>query len=600
MVAPVFSSKSKRGSSERFWPMALLLLTLGCSVQDKPMGKGTCDKGDVCRDCDCDTICDLHEGASPEANCTDGDGVDTDEDTIPDYLDPDSDNDGVPDSEEAGDSDRSTPPDLYDHDADGTPDFRDPGYPPRPRPDAGGQGFLDGGGVYQQEDDAGADASSCQPEPSECLPADIDEASAELCDGLDNDCDGTVDEGCPCQAAGAVQACFQGPPGWRNRGACLDGRQVCESVEEFSLRWGPCLDGISPAAEVCDGSDNDCDGCTDEIAGCVPYGTCPGADDNRVVGGRPFTSYPLDGELFYPGADAVGWRWTVQGSPCDRLFQAIDEQAGPESGRLSYRLRGATSRNAVVDFSLSGSYLVGLTVEKEDGSSFDCSWMVKVGAAGLRVELCWDRTGPAATLSEQGVDLDLHLAKKTETSALFSETDCYWRTCRGADTPWTYENTNDLESCTGELADNYQAYAYLGNCPNPRLDIDNRELSGDRYLAENINLDNPKGGHSFRIMVDYYTNLRVEQAGGTPGPETAIETHPLVNVYCNGDLRGSYGALPGESNQVEGFDNPGQMWRVADVFISRGGSRIACELTPIEPDQPPGALHTIGPRETDF
>jgi hypothetical protein len=375
--------------------------------------------------------------------------------------------------------------------------------------------------------------------------------------------------------------------------------QVCTSVEEFTLHWGPCLDGISPAAEACDGLDNDCDGCTDELVGCVPDGTCPGPGDDRVPDGQPFTSYPLDGELFYPGSDALGWKWTVEGSPCDRLFQAVDEQATPESGLLSYHLRGADSRNAVVDFSLSGSYQVTLQVTRGDGSEFRCEWMVKVGAAGLRVELCWDRTGPAATRQGLGVDLDLHLGRQTDTGAWFSATDCYWQTCRGADTPWSYQSTTDLDSCTGELADNRDAYAYLGYCPNPRLDIDNRELESDRYLAENINLDNPLGGDTFRVMVDYYTNIKAEQAEGAPGPETSIETHPLINIYCGGELKGSYGGAPGEGNQVVGFDTPGQMWRVADVFVARGGLRIECELTPVQPADA-DALYAIGERETAF
>ena len=49
--------------------------------------------------------------------------IDTDADRIPDSLDTDSDNDGISDADEAGDTDLSTPP--VDTDNDGIPDFRD-------------------------------------------------------------------------------------------------------------------------------------------------------------------------------------------------------------------------------------------------------------------------------------------------------------------------------------------------------------------------------------------------------------------------------------------------------------------------------------------
>jgi len=48
---------------------------------------------------------------------------DTDGDTTPDYLDDDSDGDGISDADEAGDTNVSTPP--VDSDGDGTPDFQD-------------------------------------------------------------------------------------------------------------------------------------------------------------------------------------------------------------------------------------------------------------------------------------------------------------------------------------------------------------------------------------------------------------------------------------------------------------------------------------------
>src|SRR5207249_6273214 len=74
--------------------------------------------------------------------------------------------------------------------------------------------------------------------------------SAEVCDGLDNDCDGAVDEENP----GGGAACSTGQPGVCAAGttACTGGAIVCNH-------------NTHPSAEVCDGLDNDCDGAVDEV-----------------------------------------------------------------------------------------------------------------------------------------------------------------------------------------------------------------------------------------------------------------------------------------------------------------------------------------------
>src|SRR6266511_4009732 len=56
--------------------------------------------------------------------------------------------------------------------------------------------------------------------------------------GVDDDCNGKVDDGCPC-TPGEVARCFLGPPGKRNQGACTDGQMTCIGSREFG-QWGDC------------------------------------------------------------------------------------------------------------------------------------------------------------------------------------------------------------------------------------------------------------------------------------------------------------------------------------------------------------------------
>ena len=77
--------------------------------------------------------------------------------------------------------------------------------------------------------------------------------SSELCDGIDNDCNGQVDD----QVPGTGLPCGTG-----GLGVCGQGALQC--IAQGSGYTVACQSNNMPSAEVCDGLDNDCNGQTDE------------------------------------------------------------------------------------------------------------------------------------------------------------------------------------------------------------------------------------------------------------------------------------------------------------------------------------------------
>ncbi len=85
--------------------------------------------------------------------------------------------------------------------------------------------------------------------------------AADVCgDAMDQDCNGTPDDGDGCCREGATMACYTGPAGTQGVGPCRAGVRTCNA----SGAYGACAGEVLPAAERCNGVDDDCDGTIDE------------------------------------------------------------------------------------------------------------------------------------------------------------------------------------------------------------------------------------------------------------------------------------------------------------------------------------------------
>ncbi len=247
------------------------------------------DDGDgwaACEDCD-DSDAAVHPGGTELCNGVDDDCDGTvDEDEAADasawYADTDGDGYGdagstesactapsgyVADSNDCDDSDAAVHPAAaeacngVDDDCDGSVDEDDAADAATWYQDLDADGYGDAAASTVACDAPSgyvADASDCDDSDGAVNPA-----STELCDGVDNDCDGSVDED---DAADA--ATWYADADSDGYGDAAASTVACHPPSGYLADTTDCDDGdaaVHPAAsELCNGMDDDCDGAVDE------------------------------------------------------------------------------------------------------------------------------------------------------------------------------------------------------------------------------------------------------------------------------------------------------------------------------------------------
>lgn len=98
--------------------------------------------------------------------------------------------------------------------------------------------------------------------------------STEVCNGVDDDCDGDIDEDLPnCQCSeqdkGKTEPCYTGPTGTSSNGICRMGTRTCEKTASGAYRWSSCTAQQLPKKkEDCNKLDDNCNGLIDEGCPC--------------------------------------------------------------------------------------------------------------------------------------------------------------------------------------------------------------------------------------------------------------------------------------------------------------------------------------------
>ena len=410
---------------------------------------------------------------------------------------------------------------------------------------AGGSGgglFHPDGGTGGSGGAGGSGGIGPKPCGSKCGPV-------ELCDpahlGLDDNCNGLVDEGCPC-TAGTAHSCFKGDPSHVNSPGCFPGTEICTEQG----MWGAC--NAEPFASV-----------------------------HLKTGTGMFSANAV------PGSEMYAVQCPMGVSQCPTVM-APDSYEAVQSGEymVTYTKNVMGAPNPL-----------------------SCTFPLFVSASGLRVELSWEHTVADTGVDLDlhlhkpqdtqpwgivpAVEQDCMWGNCTVGPFLPPTPHWFADPPALPPTPVNWFNNIDptKNTCYNDPKGIGVKWTSLGlGCHNPRLDADvitcdysdTNPSHANFCTPENINIDYPPTGQWMRIGVHYYNNH-----GQT------YDVHPEVKVFCNGALAADLGPqgyytpqAPVTFAPADGAGMSGnRFWLVGDVaFSSDTCGNTLCNVQPLYGD----------------